>query len=339
MATTEMDFDDVVSIIEGVGIEWHRETILKNTRRNAKFVSLTIGDLDCATSEGKKIVVVSAGPSLHDGNNLEILSEHPREDVIIVAIDGSYIKCLKNNIFPNYLLTLDPHPTRLVRWFGDPDFLANTKNDDYFNRQDLDKDFRQNSIEQNEQNIKLVNEHAHLTKLIIASTAPVNVVSRTEEAGFDRYWWIPLVDNPDNPSGITAEMMKAMPNVPSFNTGGNVGTAAWVFSQFVLDPLKVAVLGMDLSYPNDMPVNMTQTFPELETLVGENNLKDTFFKKINSPFDSGTCYTDPTYFWYRNNILDMLRNNSATLYNCSGAGILFGDGVKIETLSNFLGAE
>ena len=50
MATTEMDFDDVVSIIEGVGIEWHRETILKNTRRNSKFVSLTIGDLDCATS-------------------------------------------------------------------------------------------------------------------------------------------------------------------------------------------------------------------------------------------------------------------------------------------------
>ena len=69
-------------------------------------------------------------------------------------------KCLKSGIIPDYVLTLDPHPKRVVRWFGDYNFENNQLNDDYFARQDLDVDFRNNSIEQNLNNIELVNKHA-----------------------------------------------------------------------------------------------------------------------------------------------------------------------------------
>ena len=41
-------------------------------------------------------------------------------------------------------------------------------------------------------------------------------------------------------------------------------------------------------------------------------------------------YTDPTYYWYRNNFLELLNNSESILYNCTGSGILFGDKIEVE---------
>ena len=112
------------------------------------------------------------------------------------------------------MVTLDPHPTRMVRWFGDPDFEKNLEGDDYFARQDLDIDFRKNSIEENAKNIALVD--ANRTKLVICSTSPENVVART--SGFDRYWFAPLVDNPFE-DGLT-KAITTLTGLPALNTGG-----------------------------------------------------------------------------------------------------------------------
>ena len=35
------------------------------------------------------------------------------------ATDGSLYYLLRNNILPDLVVTLDPHPTRIIRWFGD----------------------------------------------------------------------------------------------------------------------------------------------------------------------------------------------------------------------------
>jgi len=239
------EFSEVVSSITEIGVEWHESDIIKNNITNVKFIKNNIHKLN-KNFKTQSAIVVSAGPSLHYSNTLEILAKSNYQGAI-VAIDGSYVKCLKAGIVPDYMLTLDPHPTRLVRWFGDPDFEKNMENDDYFSRQDLDIDFRDNSIKQNEENIELVNRHAKDTKLIIASTSPSNVVHRAIDAGFDMYWWLPLVDDPDQKGSLTKKMYQDS-KLPAMNTGGNVGTAAWVFAQFWLNIEKVAVVGMDLGY-------------------------------------------------------------------------------------------
>ena len=337
-ATESFMFNKLVGEIAKIGMEWHGDDIVENTRTNAQYIEKTIDHLP-TTSQQDKAIVVSAGPSLHYTGTLKALAESDF-DGPIVAIDGSYVKCLRAGLVPDYLLTLDPHPTRLVRWFGDPDFEQNMEGDDYFSRQDLDVDFRNNTTRQNQENIDLVNKYAAKSKLIIASTAPRNVVARCREAGFPMYWWIPLVDDPNDENGLTRAMFSAASGgVPALNTGGNVGSAAWVFAKFWLECAKVAVIGMDLGYKNDLPYNMTQGYPELAHMLGGENVTDEYFPKMSNPLTGEVFYTDPTYFWYRKNLLEMIENTSETLYNCTEGGVLFGDGVENMYLSDFLNME
>ena len=330
-----MDFDTLVNGITDIGVDWHKERIVQNSSNNVPHIEKTVKQL--SQPEGDKAnsaIVISAGPSLHYNDSLQILASSEYKGSII-AIDGSYVKCLKAGVIPDYDITLDPHPTRIVRWFGDPDFEKNMEGDNYFSRQDLDIDFRENSLRQNHENIELINEHAAKTKLIIASTAPTNLVKRAEEAGFDMYWWMPLVDNPNSEGSLTRKMYE-LTKLPAINTGGNVGTAAWVFAQFWLKIKNIAVIGMDLGYRQDLPYNMTQGYPELVQMLGEENITSDLFPVIKNPDTGNTLYTDPTYYWYRKNTLDLIANSGATLYNCTGGGILFGDGVVSMDLKQFL---
>jgi hypothetical protein len=327
-------FSDIVESISDIGLKWHQLDIVKNNISNIKFIHKSINELPELSRVNNSAVIVSAGPSLHYSDTLETLAYSEYKGTI-VAIDGSYVKCLKAGIVPDYVLTLDPHPTRLVRWFGDPDFEKNMENDNYFSRQDLDIDFRDNSIKQNQENIDLVNNYAKKTKLIIASTSPSNVVKRVIEAGFDMYWWLPLVDDPDIKNSLTKKMYQSS-KLPAMNTGGNVGTAAWVFTQFWLNIEKIAVIGMDLGYKKDLPYSMTQTYPELSAMFGEDNLNSEHFPEFENPLTGEIFYTDPTYFWYRKNIIDMLNNTDSNLFNCTEGGILFGNNIKNIRLVDFL---
>lgn len=330
-----MDFDGLVKGISDIGYDWHKQRIVQNSSDNVPFINKTVKALEAPEADkANSAIVISAGPSLHYNDTLSVLASSDYKGTII-AIDGSYVKCLKAGIIPDYVITLDPHPTRIVRWFGDPDLEKNLEGDDYFSRQDLDIDFRENSLRQNRENIALVDEYASRSKLIIASTAPTNLVHRAKAAGFDMYWWLPLVDNPNSEGSLTRKMYK-LTKLPAINTGGNVGTAAWVFAQFWLKIKNIAVVGMDLGYRQDLPYNMTQGYPELVQMLGEENVTSDLFPVIENPESGETYYTDPTYFWYRKNTLDLIANSGETLYNCTGGGILFGDGVRQVGIQEFL---
>ena len=314
-----MKFYELINEITKLGYDYHKETILENSKRNAPYITKTIRELK--DTEKRRCLVISAGPSLYRQRTLQRINP---EGICIVAIDGSYIQCLKAGIVPDYVVTLDPHPTRMVRWFGDPDFENNLNGDDYFARQDLDVDFRKNSLSENEANIRLVDEHK--APLIICSTAPANVVKRTQ--AFNRYWFAPLIDAPQS-SGLTDDLT-AITGLPALNTGGTVGTAAWNFAHSVLGCKDIAVVGMDLGYSMDTPFNMTQTWPQLKDLKPIYE----FFPHFTTPY--GEYYTDPTYWWYRENLLDLLEANECQLTNCSEAGMLFGERIKNVSLETWL---
>jgi len=330
-----MNFDSLIDKITEIGVNWHGESILDNSRNNLPFINKSIKELPDPVGEKKgSAIVISAGPSLHYNDTLKKISQANYEGSII-SIDGSYVKCLKAGLIPDYVLTLDPHPTRMVRWFGDPLFEKNMEGDDYFSRQDLDIDFRENSIRQNNENIELVNKYASKTRLIIASTSPANMVARAIEAGFDMFWWMPLVDDPTKQYSLTKKM-HAITKLPALNTGGNVGTAAWVFAQFWLNVPRVSVVGMDLGYKQDTPYEMTQTYPELVDMLGKENVTSSIFPEHVYPQTGEVYYSDPTYTWYKNNILDLIKNSGVVLNNCTEGGTFYGEGVNCISLEEFL---
>jgi hypothetical protein len=333
-ATTSERFDKVVRDITKIGYEWHASSLVENSRRNKQFVRKTVRDLPRPLgAKARAAIVISAGPSLYKNKILSRIQAAGFGGTVI-AIDGSYIRCLKAGLKPDYVVTLDPHPTRIVRWFGDPDFEKNMAGDDYFSRQDLDIAFRTNSALENRRNIELVNERGRGQKLIICSTAPENVVRRMSEVGFDAYWWAPLVDDPQAADSLT-RLMVTETKLPAMNTGGTVGTAAWVFALTRLGIPRIAVVGMDLGYyKSDTPYQLTQTYHSLKDVVGEENFGD-FFPEFKYPGTDEAFYTDPTYYWYRRNILDLISASKTILYNCTGGGTLVGPGVECLQIEEF----
>jgi len=156
------NFSKLIGDIGEIGKEWHQDSIVCSCVKNKTHTSKTISDLPEIKNK-EKAVVISAGTSLHYRKTLETLKNSNFKGPII-AIDGSYVKCLKAGIIPDYVLTMDPHAKRVVRWFGDPNYEENLDGDDYFSRQDLDIDFREDSLKNNIINIDLVNKFAPRSK-------------------------------------------------------------------------------------------------------------------------------------------------------------------------------
>ena len=333
--TTNSKFDKITSEITSIGLEWHSQTIVENSIRNKGYFKKTIRELE--PLQGKKsesAIVISAGPSLFKNNIIQRIKNCGFEGTII-AVDGSYVRCIKSDLDPDYVLTLDPHPKRIVRWFGDPNFEKNLEGDDYFSRQDLDIDFRNNSIEENLKNISLVNRYGKDKKIIVCSSASKSIVNRITDVGFDVYWWAPLVDNPESPESLTRKIIDHT-NLPAMNTGGTVGTAAWVFALTQLKISKIAVVGMDLGYyAADTTLFQTQNYDTLiEAGVDEEDLHE-YFPEFIFPLTGEAFYTDPTYYWYRQNMLDLISSSRSLVYNCTGGGTLIGPGVKCMEIEDF----
>lgn len=329
------DFLGVVARITDVGRQHHATHILEHAWQNKPKVRKSLATLEHPTgTKAESCVVISAGPSVHRKNSIRRILDSGYTGTVI-AVDGAYVACLRNGLIPDYVVTLDPHTTRVVRWFGDPDFEENSRHDDYFQRQDLDIEFRKNSIEQNLQNINLVNRHGARTRALVATTAPANVAQRIEESGFDMYWWNPLVDDPHSPGSLTRQLHE-INRLPCINTGGNVGGAAWTLASAYLKIPKVALTGMDFGYYADTPITMTQTYHELIHHAGSADGLERFFCDFTFPLTGENFYTDPTYYWYRRNFLQLLEKSTSWTVNCTEGGTLFGDRIECLYLEDYV---
>ncbi len=329
--------DNFLNLLEDVSataLRVHGEVLIKHAKANLADTKRSIKQLPpLSFKKQKSAVIISSGPSVHRKNIVPRLKESGFEGTLIVA-DGAYLPCLKAGIFPDHVMTLDPHPKRMVRFYGDPNLEKNFEGDDYIKRQDLDVSFRKINSEHNKHHIDLVNKYAHLTKAVMCTSTPPNVIERLKEAKFDIYWWNPLVDDPGQPDSLTRQLYE-LNKMPCLNTGGTVGTAAWVFaSSFLKIPL-IGLTGMDLGYYSDTSKEDTQCYYELiEHLKGEEKI-DECFVEFEFPLTKDKFYTDPTYFWYRKNFLELARKSAGRTYNCTEGGTLFADNIPCIYLDDF----
>ena len=279
-------------------------------------------------------IIIAAGPSVHRNNSVQRI-RRVNYSGLLIATESGLSYCLRNGLTPDLVVTLDPHPKRIVRFLGDPNLtIEDLETDDYFRRQDLDPHFATNELKRNSDLIKLVDLYAPKIKAAVSSCASSSVVDRCIQSGMETFWWNPLYDDYDDSTSVT-RAVHDINQLACLNTGGNVGTASWVIAHSVLDLPEIALVGMDFSYYADTHHSQTQYYHELVELVGEEKVAETFID-IENPYLKKSWYTDPTYYWYRESFLEMAKDAPCHTYNCTEGGILFGPGVDNISLDNFL---
>jgi hypothetical protein len=315
---------------------------LANARANATEARTGAAILalrETALADGDAALIIAAGPSLHRQNTAQQIKEGGFRGTLI-ATESAMSWCLRNGIVPDLVVTVDPHPDRIVRWFGDPALdEAALARDDYFSRQDMDPKFRFNQLKVNRELLDLVDRHGPAMRIAVASSASQAVVRRCREARISTYWWNPLFDDYDRPDSLSREL-RALNGKPCINAGGNVGTASWVIAHAVLGKRKIGILGMDLSYYDDTSYQETQYYHELRDLLGEERLAEAFVH-IDNPYLNRRFFTDPAYYWYKMVFLEMAEQAVAAgvrTFNCTGGGILFGPGIEFVSFPEFVSA-
>lgn len=308
----------------------------RNAYANQKYLKCgkSLRDLrDQKIGMGNNAIVIAAGPSVKRKNAASQIKENQYKGAII-ATESAMSYCLRNGILPDLVTTLDPHATRIVRWFGDPKLdEATLREDDYFSRQDLDQNFS-DQLKANQEMIELLGRFGKGMKIALATSASQAVVERVLEIGMEVYWWNPMFDDPDSPQSVTRELFE-MNGLPCVNAGGNVGTASWMMAHAVLEKKRVALVGVDFSYYDETPYQNTQYYHEIVNLVGKDRLDEVFIRVFN-PHLQIWFYTDPAYMWYRQVFLEMAQDVNCKTYNCTEGGILFGEHVEFVPLKQFL---
>lgn len=318
---------------------WNRigSLTLRNIEENRPFFGRgrSIAKLHKAPfGAGDSAIVVAAGPSVRHQNPIPKIRDANYRGGLVVT-DSAMYNCLRNQVIPDLVVTVDPHHERMLRWFGDPGMSHESlEKDDYFRRQDLDDSFAR-EIQVNDQIMALMREYGSQIRIALSVGSAPNLVRRVFEIGMDVFWWLPMLDDPDSTDGITARLM-AETGFPAINAGGNVGTSCWMIAEAILEKKHVALVGIDFSYYENTPYRSTQYYYELSNIVGEENLGKAFVR-IYNPYEKAWYYTDPAYMWYRNGFLDLARIADCTTYNCTEGGILFGDGIQFIPLQDFLG--
>lgn len=306
---------------------------LQNAEKNKEYFGKSIDDLpdiNGPKSESAAIVVV-AGPSLYRTNSVDaILASGFRGE--IVASESALGYCLGKGLIPKYIVCLDPHAKRIVRWFGDPD-LVDVPEDDYYRRQDFDKQHWKDELGYNRKLVELINRHGKSIKALLSTSVDISVTKRCVQAGFDIYWWNPLYDDHSKPNSVSRKLFESN-RIPCMVTGGNVGTAAWIIAHAVIRKKHVALVGMDLGYAPGTPLINTQYYYELVELLGD-RAPESFIHTYN-PYLDQTWFADPAFHWYKQIFLDLAKDADCTTYNCTEGGTLFGEPIQFTRLAEFL---
>jgi hypothetical protein len=287
---------------------------------------------NAAVGTGDSAIVIASGPSVARREPGPAIKAAGYRGALIAA-DSAFVYCLRHGMVPDLVVTVDPHPTRIVRWFGDPSLESTPSQDDYFRRQDLEPRHEQ-ELRANAETMELMARHAKGVRIALSTSSSESVVSRVLDLGMDVHWWNPMHDDPEVPDSITTRLLGAN-GMPCVNAGGNVGSASWMMAHAVLGKSRVALVGFDFSYYAETPYTRTQYYKEAVELVGADNL-DQVFMWVHNPHLDQWFYTDPAYMWYRIALLDLARDAECRTFNCTEGGIVFGDSIEFRPLKSFL---
>jgi len=323
---------EVTKVIAENTLKFRAPLGLEHAQLNLSYISHSVLDLPAELPKlPESAVVVAAGPSLRRQRiipRLKVL----QDQFTIVCCDGALPMCLRGGLVPDIVVSVDPHRDRIVRWFGDPN-LNERPDDDYYRRQDLDIYMREDEHNRNIEVLELVNRHGPNILAAFSTSVAPDVTERCHGLGMKIYWWNPLYDDWSKPNSYTRQVFELTGGIPCMTGLGHTGGAAWVLAHSILGSKRVAIMGMDLGYPEGTSVVNTQFYEYVKHLPLEQ--AESLLLRVENPHTEGAYMTDPVYYWYRETMLEAIQLADCITVNCTGEGILFGKGIQWENIEDF----
>ena len=91
--------------------------------------------------QGESAIIMASGPSNKQHDPIVPIKSSGFKGALVIP-ESAMRYLLSNGVIPDLIVTVDPHPTRMIRWFGNPHLTEESlKNDDYYCRQDMDESF------------------------------------------------------------------------------------------------------------------------------------------------------------------------------------------------------
>lgn len=267
------------------------------------------------TSKSKPVpaIIIGRGPSIDKHDHLKLLSKSKFSGNIICS-DGALKKVLDSGVTPDkfknfFVLTIDTQKDA-ANFYNGP----------------------------------IVKKYGKGIRCLLSTTVPKITVQSVRNAGMKIYWLHTLFDYNKGKtsfnfiSGIITKR-NSKRGLPGIQTGGNVGTSAWVASWSILKSNPVALIGLDLSYPAETSwdeINNYHTIPDNLDIQSE-----LFKKAYPTVFNPDLkCYSkqDPKFQFYCNALKEFIPRASKFVHtiNATEGGALFGDGIECMKFQDFL---
>jgi len=258
-------------------------------------------------------VVVGAGPSIWSHKHLDVLADainSGKYQGIICSTDRMLIPFLERGIVPYISLGVDGSPI-IKKFYDHP----------------------------------LVERYASQIQAVLNTTTNRNVIEHCKRIGIKILWFNPLFDDPRRSNESFTKLQRIMtttekhPNgVCAMSAGGNAGTATWVVAHTLLRRGNIALIGMDMGYPEGTKLENTPYFSALQYAADPTGAIGKFYAKIYHPTFKSYAYTDSIFSHYRQSFKQMALKAPpwAETVNCTEGGTLWGERIKCMKFSTWL---
>jgi len=310
---SESTQEKIERIFEKTTLDTYYDEWIQNFSSNLDYIKSGYSARDLipdSPSSSSSSIVIGRGPSIKKHNHLEILSKSNYQGTVICT-DGSLINALKSGITPDrfkkfFVITIDTQE-RQKKSYDDP----------------------------------IVKKYGKQIKCILSSTVSSHTYKIVKESGMQVYWIHTLVDYDKGKSSfnyISGLMTKTKTNprgLPAIQTGGNVGTSAWIVGWNILKHTHVGLIGIDHGYYSDERSSDDHILPDGD--INSSKFKKAY-PKIHNPIYNVTCIQDPIFQYYSNALKEFILKASKYVktINATEGGTIFGNGIECVTLKNFI---
>lgn len=258
-------------------------------------------------------VVIGAGPSIRRHNHLEMLAQaiaSKQYQGIVCASDSMLVSCLKKDIVPDVVATVDGAEI-ITKFYSH----------------------------------KLVREHGTQIKTCLVNSANPKVVRICKRNKMPIFWFNGMMDDvrySESWTRLQSYMTRSRKNpdgVPAVSCGGNVGNTLWALTHSLLRRSPIALIGIDLGYPEGEPWEKTGYYSIWLRLAGENiDAVCGQYKKFYNPYFKTYAFADKVFVNYRRTWLMLARRTPPWVktINCTEGGTLWGRGITCMRFKDFL---
>jgi hypothetical protein len=271
----------------------------------------SVSELKLSLNNSSSALVIGRGPSITNNDHFNLLL-NSNYSGSIMCCDGSLSKALDAGITPEKF----------------PNFFVIT----------IDSQDRQQACYDH----GIVKKYGNKIKCILSTTVSPLTYFQVKKAGMEIYWVNTLFDYDNGKNSfnyISNTMIKTKNHskgLPAIQTGGNVGTSAWVVCWTILKKSVVGLIGIDHGYSSDERTNNDHFLPKD---IDKNSMA---FKKAypiiyNPDFDC-YCQQDPIFQYYSNAFKEFIERTTSHVktINATEGGALFGKGIDCMKLKEFL---